>query len=80
MGMGMQPLRIAVLLVVLTMAPAAAGRHATSGATHERAGCPHDRARADAAKAARIQPASGKGDRVADAPFYLARRSSALDL
>jgi hypothetical protein len=84
--MGTQLLRTAALLIILSMAPAAAARQPAAGAKHDRSNCPQDSARAGAANASPAPAASGKvtkitlPDRVSGPLFNLARRSSAFDL
>jgi hypothetical protein len=88
MSMGTQLLRTAALLIILSMAPAAAARQPAAGAKRDRSNCPQDGARAGAANAspAPAPAASGKvtkitlPDRVSGPLFNLARRSSAFDL
>jgi len=82
--MGTQLLRMAVLLIVLSVAPAAAGRQPTAGAKHG-SSCPH---RSSSAPNAARPPAAPVGgvtritlpDRVGGPLFNIARRSSAFDL
>ena len=86
--MGTHLLRMAALLVILSVAPAAAGRQPLAGARHDRSGCIHQNARAcGAASASAPAPAAGAKvtkitlpDRVGGPLFNLDRRSSAFDL
>jgi hypothetical protein len=79
---------MAALLVILSVAPAAAGRQPMAGARHDRSGCPHQNARAGGASAAAATaPATAAKvtkitlpDRVGGPLFNLDRRSSAFDL
>ena len=87
--MGMQLFRMAALLVILSVAPAAAGRQPLAGARHDRSGCPYAMARAGSAGSASTAPAPAVPvkvtkitlpDRVGGPLFKLDRRSSAFDL
>ena len=86
--MGMQLLRMAALLVILSVAPAAAGRQPLAGARHDRSGCVHQNARnssvnASAAPGPAVPAKVTKitlPDRVGGPLFNLDRRSSAFDL
>lgn len=87
--MGTHLLRMAALLVILSVAPAAAGRQPLAGARHDRSGCIHQNARAGGAASAAAAPAPAAAakatkitlpDRVGGPLFNLDRRSSAFDL
>ena len=85
--MGTQLLRMALLLVILSVAPAAAGRQ--PAAKHDRSNCRHANARAPSAdrpSAPAVQATGGRvttitlPDRVGGPLFNIARRSSNFDL
>jgi hypothetical protein len=86
--MGTHLLRMAGLLVILSVAPAAAGRQPLGGAKHDHSGCPHQNARtgAESASAAAAPAAAAKvtkitlPDRVGGPLFNIDRRSGAFDL
>ena len=87
--MGTHLLRMAALLVILSVAPAAAGRQPLSGAKHDRSGCPHQNGGTAGGGSASTAPAPAAAakvtritlpDRVGGPLFNLDRRSSAFDL
>lgn len=82
-------IRMAALLALLSVAPAAAGRQPMAGMKHDRSGCPHQNARAGAGNASATPSQAAAGgkvtritlpDRVGGPLFNLDRRSSAFDL
>ena len=84
-----QLLRLAAVLVILSVAPAAAGRQPLGGAKHDRSSCLHRSARAGDAASGAAAPTQAGGakvtkitlpDRVGGPLFNLDRRSSAFDL
>ena len=85
--MGLQLLRMVALLVILSVAPAAAGRQPLAGARHDRSACAHQNARPGGASASAPRAAVPAKvtritlpDRVGGPLFNIDRRSSAFDL